>query len=261
MTLRNMVGADAICINQASATEKSEQVQLMGTIYWRAARVNVWLGPHEEEHEIALEMINTTLDRHVKGTQDEGRKSFFSRKSTRPKKTSGYAIAPHQYTAEDLISSNEDQMKWEAIRRFLDLTWFKRVWVVQEVGLNLHTVFYCGDFMLPGARLEAFLNWMKISGGPILQYFPISWQLHEMVQSYREATGRLQRQALPRPTIAANPTQTDLPEDESLHEPPRLPTFLDVLDRARGLQCSNLRDAVYAFLGHPHCFPNPHYGP
>jgi len=40
---------DAMCINQASAQEKSVQVPLMGDVYARATRVLVWLGPGNDE--------------------------------------------------------------------------------------------------------------------------------------------------------------------------------------------------------------------
>ena len=36
---------DAICIDQASASEKGVQVPLMGDVYAHAARVLIWLGP------------------------------------------------------------------------------------------------------------------------------------------------------------------------------------------------------------------------
>ncbi|KAF2822592.1 HET-domain-containing protein, partial [Ophiobolus disseminans] len=43
-TLRT-VWADALCINQQDAAERSRQVQLMQHIYRDARRVLVWLGP------------------------------------------------------------------------------------------------------------------------------------------------------------------------------------------------------------------------
>jgi hypothetical protein len=36
---------DAICINQDHLAEKNHQVKNMGSIYWMAERVLVWLGP------------------------------------------------------------------------------------------------------------------------------------------------------------------------------------------------------------------------
>jgi len=43
---------DALCIDQENVTERSHQVNLMGTIYKSAKRVLVWLGPMEPEREI-----------------------------------------------------------------------------------------------------------------------------------------------------------------------------------------------------------------
>jgi hypothetical protein len=44
---------DALCIDQENVTERSHQVNLMGTIYKAAARVVVWLGPLEPDGAIA----------------------------------------------------------------------------------------------------------------------------------------------------------------------------------------------------------------
>ncbi|KAK3372737.1 heterokaryon incompatibility [Podospora didyma] len=39
---------DAICIDQTSIPERNHQVSMMGDIYRRAARVNLWLGPGDD---------------------------------------------------------------------------------------------------------------------------------------------------------------------------------------------------------------------
>jgi hypothetical protein len=45
---------DQICINQNNAKEKASQVQMMGQIYKKAARVTAYLGNSENAHLVQL---------------------------------------------------------------------------------------------------------------------------------------------------------------------------------------------------------------
>ncbi|KAL2672588.1 hypothetical protein Neosp_013301 [[Neocosmospora] mangrovei] len=49
--------ADAICIDQANLSERSQQVQLMGRIYSSALVVYSWVGP--SDHSLAFETLTT----------------------------------------------------------------------------------------------------------------------------------------------------------------------------------------------------------
>jgi hypothetical protein len=48
---------DAICINQKDQAEKTSQVSMMGNIYARAQRVNVWLSRSTEAMRAAFEYV------------------------------------------------------------------------------------------------------------------------------------------------------------------------------------------------------------
>lgn len=52
---RNSYWIDAICINQQDDSERSHQVNMMGTIYSEASSVLVWLGPGDVDSDRALE--------------------------------------------------------------------------------------------------------------------------------------------------------------------------------------------------------------
>jgi hypothetical protein len=54
-----------VCINQSDDDEKAIQVQLMGTIYSKANKVIVWLGPWSSGPDMAMESI-VWLDDRVK---------------------------------------------------------------------------------------------------------------------------------------------------------------------------------------------------
>ncbi|PMD32475.1 HET-domain-containing protein [Hyaloscypha variabilis F] len=52
-----VVWIDAICINQDDIQERSLEVARMGFIYNKARQVIVWLGPHTENSELAIETL------------------------------------------------------------------------------------------------------------------------------------------------------------------------------------------------------------
>lgn len=49
-----LLWADALCINQQDIPEKNQQVNMMATIYRKAANVTVWLGPDEHNDAPAV---------------------------------------------------------------------------------------------------------------------------------------------------------------------------------------------------------------
>jgi Heterokaryon incompatibility protein (HET) len=54
---KRILWIDAICINQKDQAEKTSQVSMMGDIYARAQRVNVWLSHPTEAVRAAFEYI------------------------------------------------------------------------------------------------------------------------------------------------------------------------------------------------------------
>jgi len=48
---------DAVCIDQSNLDEKSEQVQMMATIYRQAARVLCWIGEHDKRADLAFDSV------------------------------------------------------------------------------------------------------------------------------------------------------------------------------------------------------------
>lgn len=52
-----VIWVDAVCINQKDDEEKGKQVQMMGTIYTKAAKVIGWLGPEADNSRLALSTL------------------------------------------------------------------------------------------------------------------------------------------------------------------------------------------------------------
>jgi hypothetical protein len=58
---RRKLWIDAICINQKDEAEKTSQVSMMGNIYARADRVNIWLSHSTEAMRAVFEYMRLTL--------------------------------------------------------------------------------------------------------------------------------------------------------------------------------------------------------
>lgn len=111
---------DAICINQQSLPERSQEVPRMGEIYNRAQRVVVWLGPEETGTHMALETVQDL--------------------------SAGVIVAWHHRnittvpgTEAELVMYHPEQSTLSlaqrgALKSFLTRPWFQRLWVRQEVS-------------------------------------------------------------------------------------------------------------------------------
>lgn len=127
------IWADAICINQADISERSSQVQMMGLIYSKALRVIVWLGQLRlNVHEIRR--LHDGIAK-VLSDQDNDETSVEPNTSHRDLtfEESNAMVPGHYFQASQL----------------LELPWFRRVWVLQEVFNAREIVAHCGTEILP----------------------------------------------------------------------------------------------------------------
>jgi hypothetical protein len=103
-----VIWVDAICINQADGQERGSQVALMQDIYSLASRVLIYLGPGDDETDLAMRHI---LD----------------------------PALPHEPWAANTAYAN-------AMRRLIHKPYFRRAWVVQEVKLAHKATVTCGSY-------------------------------------------------------------------------------------------------------------------
>ncbi|EUC42940.1 hypothetical protein COCMIDRAFT_71725, partial [Bipolaris oryzae ATCC 44560] len=123
---------DGICINQKDDTERSQQVSLMGVIYWKATRVLVWLGEEDKSAKQVSAAKAFEFIRRCNNFKEAAANNRRGHPTTMPEKI------------EDIQGSKE-AVSWESVRRLFTRDWFTRVWVVQELGLARAATFYCGD--------------------------------------------------------------------------------------------------------------------
>ncbi|KAE8155332.1 heterokaryon incompatibility protein-domain-containing protein [Aspergillus avenaceus] len=122
--IARMLWADAICINQDDEDEKSLQVPLMRAIYGQADRVVVWLGQEAEGSSEALAAIQLAAEDP-------------SRITIRPSVSQGYTPPFERHTRDAYLA-------------LLKRAWFRRVWVLQEVGLARAILIMCGSSRIDG---------------------------------------------------------------------------------------------------------------
>ena len=125
---------DAICINQSNPEERSSQVKHMSQIYKLAQRVIIWLGPSNSSTATAVHTL-----RYLGSQLEVSRRGSCYRAPN--------SEQPEWFRAtEDL---HYDDAKWQAISDLLQLSWFERLWVWQEIQLaNSCAIVVCGSYHL-----------------------------------------------------------------------------------------------------------------
>ena len=117
---------DALCIDQNNISERNEQVKLMGRIYRQAWDVLVWLGPSRDRSDLAI----SHLRRIGLGDRAANDKLF-----------------------NDKDNAYEAEMR--AIAALCTRTYWRRIWVVQEIVLARQITYCCGDDILLGEVFTA----------------------------------------------------------------------------------------------------------
>ncbi|KAI0120970.1 heterokaryon incompatibility protein-domain-containing protein [Xylariales sp. AK1849] len=134
-----LIWADALCINQNDARERSQQVALMGRIYSSARFVMACMG-NDPDHGAAnvASLLND-----------------YGPLLARPAGTS------------DLLQlwrmgcTPEKDGRWPSIRTILGLPWFRRAWVLQEVGLAKNPRVIYGSAEFSYRDLMTTIQWIR----------------------------------------------------------------------------------------------------
>lgn len=131
---------DAVCINQKSLTERSQQVPRMGEIYKRAQQAVVWLGPEDAGTHMALE---TVADLSAGVVVQWHRRNITTIPGTEAE------LVKHHPKQSTLSPA-----QWAALRNFLTRPWFQRLWIRQEVRLASKVVVRCGPLKADWEDIE-----------------------------------------------------------------------------------------------------------
>ena len=134
---------DAICINQDHIEEKNVHVPRMHEIY-NGKLVLAYLGPSSEESELVISNTPKIKDMIAKMATlpDYGS----------PENIEQYGLPP----STDPI--------WQAIGELLDLDWFYRTWIVQEVAMAGSIQVLCGRKWIDWELLETLASDLSRTG-------------------------------------------------------------------------------------------------
>jgi hypothetical protein len=199
---QRIIWCDCVCINQVDLEERAQQIIRMADIFSKAQGVVVWLGAEAENSAIAMTAIEHT------GSQIQIEPK---RRTWKPKRNADPRFA---WEAQEIPYS---QLELKAIQNLFGRSWFKRLWVRQEVTLAKSTVVVAGNREVTWADLvstAAFLDeFIRLRGNRGSEFGRDTFNLVEFgyMKSYEDV--------------------------------------MDVLHACRDCKCTEDRDRVYAILG------------
>jgi hypothetical protein len=142
-----VIWADAICIDQKSPRERSEQALLISRIYSQAKYVLIWLGEEDtwisEPAFHALKSLNSFFERRIAGYS--GDLTTYSRGLGLRK---GGRLQRTQTLSRREFAAIED-LDWISIRKLLLAPWFYHLWTLQEAVKAKNAVVMCGNQTIP----------------------------------------------------------------------------------------------------------------
>lgn len=124
---KRIIWIDALSINQSDIKERNHQVQEMRRIYSRASMVLSWLGLENDTTSAAFTLLQQAGAKNFRGTV---------------LKTSNSTYAEYSET------------QWNALADLCDRPYWKRVWIVQEIGLATDLQVVCGILSAPWEYLS-----------------------------------------------------------------------------------------------------------
>ncbi|KAH0432372.1 heterokaryon incompatibility [Colletotrichum camelliae] len=133
---------DAICIDQQNETERTQQVAQMGAIYSTATRTMIWLGPADEDSDLAIQTLHTLGQKGIRlrdHVPSWAKVPFSDTPSTR-------RVIRTQKILDGILADlcRGGSRKLAAINSLFGRPWFRRVWVIQERVLSSNTFVCCG---------------------------------------------------------------------------------------------------------------------
>ncbi|KAF7874621.1 uncharacterized protein EAF02_008598 [Botrytis sinoallii] len=132
-TFERIIWVDSICINQKDDTEKSQQIQLMAKIFGQANRVIVFLGEAADDSNQALECIRFAAE--GESSRDESPEGEFS---------------DDEFSEDESLDQGINEVNQRGIFELLERPWFRRIWVLQEVGFAQQILIMCGSATIDG---------------------------------------------------------------------------------------------------------------
>jgi len=164
------IWADALCINQGDTEEKNWQIPLMRQIYSNATTVHAWLGPRYDTSPDVISSVTAAFDliaimgdllKRLDCMQELANETSWSRACfTLAKPRVGYAhqagndaqkfwAAKSERLYDTLVSNNLWDRYLYAMQTLSQLEYFRRMWVLQEIGRARSLTFHYAEREAP----------------------------------------------------------------------------------------------------------------
>jgi hypothetical protein len=143
---RPVLWADAVCIDQSDISERNSQVAFMAEIYRQAVQTIVWLGEPDSTTKMVFDFAITLQDMATKADEVPKDATIAGLNCHRLRQLVKGEIA---FTKKEIESDEFYAMRW-GFQALLARPFFRRTWVLQEVGLvdPTQVVVHCGEYAL-----------------------------------------------------------------------------------------------------------------
>ena len=178
-----LVWIDALCINQRDPLERGRQVGMMGDIFKQAKRVIIWLGSEDGFMPTAAGLL-TKLSALGPASRKLRHGTVY-----------GYWNKDSSVLSEKGLPEKAAP-EWTSLKDFFMVSWFTRLWVIQEFALASAVGMYIGRYQINAEVLErAICNFSKYGFFDVLDEKTQSayWAIDDMFRKdhiWRIRTGK-----------------------------------------------------------------------
>ena len=207
---------DALSIDQANISERSEQVLLMKLIYSCASNVIVWLGEHSVSSCHAMDLLCSASEQ----------------------------IDPYTWLSDRLKTTfQSDKTQWKALLALFKRDYWSRVWVVQETAVATDLDIVCGSRSCKWNVAVAAQNaWMDFKA------VAVSREEQDIIDSMEGFT-RYERTGISVTLIPRNNGPVPLSINRHNVSLARTSTLIGLLQENWTALATDPRDRLFALLG------------
>jgi hypothetical protein len=149
---------DALCINQEDVIERNQQVAQMGLVYRSSKLTLIWLGPQTEADISCIDMLQQ-IDTSLQNTTEEQWEDDAKRGE----------FTGHWIVQKALQQSGHIDAICASMDDFFSKSWFRRVWVVQELLLSLEIQICCGSKVIFADAITLLADFFNSENGVVLR--------------------------------------------------------------------------------------------
>ncbi|KAJ2893719.1 heterokaryon incompatibility [Zalerion maritima] len=175
---------DALCINQEDKPESAAQVATMRDIYSRADKVRVFLGKEIGPQQKLFtpteltEPVSRTIDKWLpKMTiQELGLEPLVLMFIVQALRNEG-RVEVNGSGIKTIIEKGfpgKERKEWNALRAFLKLPWFYRVWIIQEIVLAKEATLAIGNWEIDWEPFAKAIDVLEATNLPISHHVKLS---------------------------------------------------------------------------------------